>query len=578
MNLVKPGTAELFVDARPAPAHDRTEPVAEARTPLADDRPPAFFTLDHGTATLAGALVGRVDERWRLLAATALPAGGSPDALAGLLADRFRSADPARAAAMAGAPGRRTRKGTRPPPAWPRLVASSVPAETLAIIAATERTRARLEGAAVGAGWNVVSGSAERTDPLELTRLATRPGVVALLVGVADPPDADERDLAAELAAAAAGIAARRSGLRIFLAGLVPDAPLLDAWGAPRIARLPAPSGAPGDLADSALRAALASARSGPADSRRALAAAAGSLARVLSLRVEILEIGVAGAARVVASPAPADDGGIAATVHLVEVPDAALFRMDHPGSIDRVDHWFTQGLDRARLRDRLAELAIAPWSDLDGDGAFLRGAALRAAVERLLAATDPVLGVGGVDLVIGVGGAWSAVPAPAAAHVVADVVRRPGAVQVAIDHARLLGPIGTIADDAERDAVLVDILDDLLLPLGTIVTPRGLRPNRAAGQLVLDAGGAHTEVELVAGGLTLVDLPPGVKGMAELAFRGTPELGPRGRRFRVAVSGGLAGLLLDLRDIPLRLPERADRRRELLGTWERALWPEHDA
>ena len=279
-----------------------------------------------------------------------------------------------------------------------------------------------------------------------------------------------------------------------------------------------------------------------------------------------------------VALPAPADDGGVAATVHLVEVPDAALFRMDHPGSIDRVDHWFTQGLDRARLRDRLAELAIAPWSDIDGDGALLRGAALRAAVERLLAATDPVLGVGGVDLVIGAGGAWSAVPAPAAAHVVADVVRRPGAVQAAIDHARLLGPLGTIADDAERDAVLADLVDDLLLPLGTIVMPRGLRPNHAAGHLYLDAGGARTEVELVAGGLTLVDLPPGVTGTAELAFRGTPELGPRGRRFRVAVSGGLAGLLLDLRDIPLRLPERADRRRELLGTWERALWPEHDA
>lgn len=578
MNLVKPGTAELSVDARPTPTPDGTEPVAEAREPFTHDRPPAFFTLDHGTATLAGALVGRVDERWRLLAATALPAGGSPDALAALLVDRFRSADPARAAAMAGGPGRRTRKGTRPPPAWPRLAASSVPAETLAIIAATERTRARLEDAAVGAGWNVVAGSAERTDPLELTRLATRPGVVALLVGVADPPGADERDLAAELAVAAAGIAARRPGLRIFLAGPVPAAPLLDAWGVPVVVRLPAPTGAPGDLADSALRAALASARSGPDDSRRALAAAAGSLARVLLLRVEILEIGVAGAARVVALPAPADDGGVAATVHLVEVPDAALFRMDHPGSIDRVDHWFTQGLDRARLRDRLAELAIAPWSDIDGDGALLRGAALRAAVERLLAATDPVLGVGGVDLVIGAGGAWSAVPAPAAAHVVADVVRRPGAVQAAIDHARLLGPLGTIADDAERDAVLADLVDDLLLPLGTIVMPRGLRPNHAAGHLYLDAGGARTEVELVAGGLTLVDLPPGVNGTAELAFRGTPELGPRGRRFRVAVSGGLAGLLLDLRDIPLRLPERADRRRELLGTWERALWPEHDA
>jgi hypothetical protein len=195
--------------------------------------------------------------------------------------DRFRSADPACAEAVGSGPG----TGTEPLAAWPRLAASSAPAATLAVIAATERTRARLEEAAVGAGWNVVAGSAERTDPLVLTRLATRPGVVALLVGVADPPDADERDLAAELAVAAAGIAARRPGMRIFLAGPVPEAPLLDAWRAPVIVRLPAPAGAPGELAASTLRAALAAARGGPNDSRRALAAAAGSLARVLGLR-----------------------------------------------------------------------------------------------------------------------------------------------------------------------------------------------------------------------------------------------------------------------------------------------------
>ena len=573
MSHVEPEASEPLVGARPASSPAAPAPSSRAVGALADDRQLAFFALDHGTATLAGALVGRVDRRWRLLTATALPAGGSPDALLGLLVDRLRSADPACVEAVGPGPG----SGPELLAAWPRLAASSVPAATLAVIAATERTRVRLEEAAAGAGWNVVAGSAERTDPLALTRLATRPGVAALLVGVADPPDADERDLAAELAVAVAGIAARRPGLRIFLAGPVPEPPLLDIRRAPVIVRLPAPAGAPRDLAASTLRAELAAARSGPDDSRRALAAAAGSLARVLGLRVEILEIGVSGAARVLASPGPADDGGIAATVQIVEVPDAALFRMDRPGSIDRVDHWFTQGLDRARLRDRLAELAIAPWSDLDADGALLRGAALRGAVERLLAATDPVLGDGGVDLVIGAGGAWSAVPGPAAAHIVADVVRRPGAVQVAIDHARLLGPIGTIANDAERDTLVADLGDDLLLPLGTIVTPRGLRPNRAAGRLVLRVGGARSEVELVAGGLTLVDLPPGASGTAELAFRGTVELGPRGRRFQLAVSGGLAGLLLDLRDIPLRLPERPDRRRELLGTWERALWPERD-
>jgi hypothetical protein len=264
--------------------------------------------------------------------------------------------------------------------------------------------------------------------------------------------------------------------------------------------------------------------------------------------------------------------------VEAVEAPDAALFRVNGPGAIDRVDHWFTQGLDRARLRDRLAELAMAPWSDLEGDGALLRGAALRAALERLLEATMPVLGDGSVDLVIGAGGAWSAVPGPAAAHIIADVIRRPGAMQIAIDHARLLGPIGTIEDDAERDALVADLAEDLLLRLGTVVTPRGLRPNRLAGQLALTTSGGRSEVDLVAGGLTLVDLPPGASGTAELSFRGTPDLGPRGRRFQIPVTGGLAGLLLDLRDIPLRLPDRPDRRRELLGTWEAALWPERDA
>jgi hypothetical protein len=225
-----------------------------------------------------------------------------------------------------------------------------------------------------------------------------------------------------------------------------------------------------------------------------------------------------------------------------------------------------------------VSELGLQPWADLDGEGAILRACALRAALERLLAATDPTLGADAPDLAVGVGGAWSAVPAPAAAHVLADTLRRPGAVQIAIDHARLLAPLGTIEDDGERDAVVADLLDDLLLPLGTVITPKGLRPNRPAGRLVLSSEGGRSEVDLVAGGLALVDLPPGVQGEAELTFRNNVELGPKGRRFAIAVSGGLAGLVVDLREVPLRLPERPDRRREVLTSWERALWPERDS
>ena len=42
-------------------------------------------------------------------------------------------------------------------------------------------------------------------------------------------------------------------------------------------------------------------------------------------------------------------------------------------------------------------------------------------------------------------------------------------------------------------------------------------------------------------------------------------------------VGGGLGGLLVDLRDIPLRLPDRAERRRAMLEAWQAAFWTSHD-
>ena len=44
-------------------------------------------------------------------------------------------------------------------------------------------------------------------------------------------------------------------------------------------------------------------------------------------------------------------------------------------------------------------------------------------------------------------------------------------------------------------------------------------------------------------------------------------------KKLVLGFESGLAGLLVDLRDIPLRLPERADRRRDLLAAWQQALW-----
>jgi hypothetical protein len=163
--------------------------------------------------------------------------------------------------------------------------------------------------------------------------------------------------------------------------------------------------------------------------------------------------------------------------------------------------------------------------------------------------------------------------PPAAVALAVLDLLRRPGVTQLAFDHARLLGPVGTIENEEERRALLGDIAEDLLAPLATAVVPQGLHAGRAVGRLVLHAGATPVTRELVGGHVELVELPPGMTRTAELEFHDGVVLGGRGRRFALEVGGGLGGLLVDLRDIPLQLPEAADRRRELLAVWQRAAW-----
>ena len=131
--------------------------------------------------------------------------------------------------------------------------------------------------------------------------------------------------------------------------------------------------------------------------------------------------------------------------------------------------------------------------------------------------------------------------------------------------------------EPGERRALLAELADDILAPLGSVIVPHGLRAGRSAGRLTVRGPAGETELDLVPGGLQLVDLPPGQIATADLRFRDPVDLGVRGRRLSVEVGGGLGGLLVDLRDVPLRLPERAERRRAMLEAWEGAFWAGHD-
>jgi hypothetical protein len=524
--------------------------------------PRAFLALDAGAASIAAALIGRVRARWRLIGSMVLPAGADPDALAAVLVERTVRVDPDLAEALG------IRVGSSGD--LPRLEVASHPPRRLAVVAASERSLAALAATASRSGWHTSAASTESMDPLAMSSLLLGPDIGAILVGAGEPPSSDERRGIGELAAVVAAAAVRRPDLTVVLAGAMSDQ--LDQFGDP--------AGRPGEvlLAPAAGRGAKAGPLAElllelaipPDDARRCLAASALALAEVLDRRVEVVEIGYDAGSRIAAWPA-AGNGAPGTDVAIVPAASLAPAEPDD-AVVERVGTWSTWGADRHRLRDRLRELRSAPWADASGDGVGLRMAAARAALGRLADRTPGWADRPPPDLIVATGGAWAVATATLVALALVDVLRRPGAGQYALDHARFLAPLGAIPDPDERRAMMADLADDLLAPLGTVVTPAGLRPGRAAGALVIHGADGPTQIPLLPGGLSVVDLPPGTAAVAEFTFRDSVRLGGRGHHFAIDVTGGLGGLLLDLRDVPLRLPDRADLRGELLESWRMAV------
>ena len=145
--------------------------------------PSALVAVDAGAATTAVALLGRPGERWRLVGSLAAPAGVDEADILAVLAARVRAADPALAEAI----------GLRPADlaGLPRLASRSVAPRTLVAIGASRRSVAILEGIATRTAWRVEGASIETHDPREMTELALRADVSAVLLSAGDPPGPD---------------------------------------------------------------------------------------------------------------------------------------------------------------------------------------------------------------------------------------------------------------------------------------------------------------------------------------------------------------------------------------------------
>lgn len=533
--------------------------------------PRALLAIDAGAATTSVALLGKPWKRWRLLGSLAAPAGAPIETLAATLAARLLSTDPRMAVDLS--------VSAESVADLPRLEAISPPPQTLAVLGASRRAVGLLEGVAARTPWRIKPASPETHDPREMTELALRPEVTAILVGAGDPPGPDERGWLDDLAGLVGAASRRRPDLRVVLAGPVAARP---AWaegaGRPfdgsqeRIVEAPPLGTRTGP--DEALREILE--RLLPTtDTRHAAVRAILSLADTLDRTVELVDIGLDGGLRAIASPGVADQGPAAVAVRTAQ---AALVpaEVDEVG-VDAVLAWTTGSLDRHRMGDRLIDLRGQPWADVSGEGARLRLAATRAALARLAANSPDIGGMASPDVTVLSGGAFAIAPARAVALAFADTMRRPGTTQLAIDHARLLGPIGTIDDPDERRELVADLADDLLAPVGSLVivanVPSGRRMGARIGRMTID-GDSQRRADLIAGDVVFIDLAPGDQGLATLEFRDAIRVGHRARRVTVRVSGGVAGLAVDLRDVPLRLPERRDRRRAALAAWGELAWP----
>ncbi len=508
--------------------------------------------------------------RFRLLAADAQPAGLPPEALLARLVEAATAGDPAALADAEGWAG------------WARLEVVTRSAPRLVVAAPDDHGLAAVTAAATGAGWRVAGRiRADRLEAIEATAACLGADVDLLVVAGSDAPDGGERAALPGLIALVRAALERRPGLTCLLSGAGADA--AEGWTHPRLVLGPAPLAAgpaePTPLGELLfdLAAEVASRAGRPeerlVDGRRAFATGIASLATVLEQRVEGLDVGIAGGARVAAGPhGPGHrlclaDGGL--------VPRALL---DDDQLVDSVVAWSTVHDDAFLQRDRLRNLALWPWRDAAGEGVHLRIAAARAALARLDAAWSSRRGStaseGAPDLVVVSGGCFALMPPGVAALLVLDTMRRPGGMAVAHDHARVLAPLGSIDDEADRRRLLVDLLDDLLLPLGSVMVAPAPRVGRHPGRVRVTGAGPGHDLPLVPGAVQVVPVASGATALVELEARDGGWLGPRARRQAMEVSGGLGGLLIDTRDVPLRLPDRADRRRDLLEAWERPLWP----
>lgn len=529
------------------------------------------FLIDRGSASVSAALVADVEGRWRLLASGVFPSAVDTDTVVRYVAERAGEAARAIPAAAAVADGWRDRE---------RVEATTPPLRRIAVLAPNQRRVSELAASAWRAGWQVGARiSPDKSDALATGAALGDPGLDAILLGAADPPRGDERRPVEELAAIAAAIAAQRPTILTVLSGAAVEHDGLFDTSRTVLGPGPTPQG---ESQDGDELARVLTVLGGQIEGGRLAAArSVAALASVLERSVESVDVGASYGSWFRAAPSHEADLAEGALEGFV-LADGAMVPpgvADDEDALDEVIGWSPLRIDRPTHRDRLRDLQAHPWQDAVGEGALLRVAAGRAALARI---EDERVAQGGSapeetpapELLVIAGGAFALAPGSAVALAAADTIRRPGMTRLAYDHARLLAPLGMLAD-GERLDLVHDLAGDLLMPLGSLLVLAGGRQGRDLGTLHVESEWAsHEPQPLASGALRVIELPPGAPAQLEIETKDGRFGRSRAHSVGYEAVGGLGGLLVDTRGVPMRLPQHTERRREVVAQWQRSLWP----
>ena len=536
-------------------------------TPVPDATAELSLVVDVGSAWTKASVIGRARGRWRIAGSLAQPSGwGDVELFAGLASRLAGSVDPRLTDRLVDLIAAAPRIACHTPRRAGRLGLAAVSSELSA--AAARRV-------AESAGW-VISEVATTDDGRSL---ADRLGALQaadvdawLMAGGFDGGQSDQAlEMAGLVAAARIG-----SSTPVIWAGsdmLVDAVEALFEPGA--VGRAPNPRPSAEVEHPAPLRHALEELlrqlvepgevrRLAPVAFRRGIS----EVARATRRRIVGVDLGARYASWVYAEPDGAAESRVYAGGGLAS---SSLVTAGGPGRLARS---LPMAIDELAVADALQNARARPATIPQTDDEL---AICQAAARQLLALGVASNGfVQGIDLLVGAGRVLAAAPRPAQAfQMLLDGVRPLGVTGLAIDAAGALSPLGSL-DDEEIGEGLGALRDDLLTPLGSSVVCRGGRPGAPAMRVTLRRTGWPDigPIDVRTGQLVALPLGRGQQADLEIELEPGVSLGTprRTRRVHASVHGGVVGLVLDARGVPLHLPRRSDDRRAMLSSWRDVL------